>query len=269
MPTPRPGLAQRRIALLVLISLGLHGLGLWAIHIPAPPLSLTERGHTLTLEWLGEASPLAPSSKPPTPEPPRQPRPQPATNHPGPQQPKPAPARQPEPKLTAVATIEKHAPDTPSPNQAERTPQAESRPSQAMEKTTPQVQPTTASPHPSMEERNENNTDIEENMTNGTKATTLADARQALRLRLAHHIEKRYPRLARQRGWEGEVLLGFRIDPQGRIGDIHIARSSGYPLLDRSALKSLARIKRIPLTTPRLSETIEMDLAIDYRLEDI
>ena len=135
--------------------------------------------------------------------------------------------------------------------------------------TTPQVQPTTASTHPSKEEGDENNKENERDVTNGTKATNLADTRQALRLRLAHRIEKRYPRLARQRGWEGEVLLGFRIDPQGRIGDIHIARSSGYPLLDRSALKSLARIKRIPLTTPRLSGTIEMDLAIDYRLEDI
>ena len=51
-----------------------------------------------------------------------------------------------------------------------------------------------------------------------------------------------YPPLARSRGWEGTVLLGLSVESDGRLDKIHVARSSGYTVLDDSAVNSLKRL---------------------------
>ncbi|MBE0597865.1 MAG: energy transducer TonB [Desulfuromonadales bacterium] len=48
-----------------------------------------------------------------------------------------------------------------------------------------------------------------------------------------------YPRLAEQRGWEGEVLLRVRIAASGKVLEAAIQASSGYPILDRAALTAV------------------------------
>ncbi|HQL90167.1 MAG TPA: energy transducer TonB [Syntrophales bacterium] len=48
-----------------------------------------------------------------------------------------------------------------------------------------------------------------------------------------------YPSAARQRGWEGDVLIAAEVRPDGRIGAIRIKRSSGYASLDDSALEAV------------------------------
>lgn len=50
-----------------------------------------------------------------------------------------------------------------------------------------------------------------------------------------------YPMLARRRGWEGWVLVGLRVAPDGSPRDVRVLESSGFPLLDRAALDTLAR----------------------------
>jgi protein TonB len=53
--------------------------------------------------------------------------------------------------------------------------------------------------------------------------------------RFVYAPKPRYPRLARQRGWEGTVVLNVELLADGTVGDVTIAESSGYPLLDRLA----------------------------------
>jgi protein TonB len=48
-----------------------------------------------------------------------------------------------------------------------------------------------------------------------------------------------YPRRARQLGFEGTVVLNVRINQKGGVEDVKIAVSSGYSLLDQSALRSV------------------------------
>jgi protein TonB len=48
-----------------------------------------------------------------------------------------------------------------------------------------------------------------------------------------------YPGAARQRGWEGDVLIAAEVRSDGRIGTIRIKRSSGYASLDDSALEAV------------------------------
>ncbi len=48
-----------------------------------------------------------------------------------------------------------------------------------------------------------------------------------------------YPRRARNQGWEGKVILQLHIDPQGRVESANVQQSSGYTLLDASALQTV------------------------------
>jgi len=50
-----------------------------------------------------------------------------------------------------------------------------------------------------------------------------------------------YPRIAKLRGWEGEVLFEVFVLKNGRVGDLKLLTSSGYKSLDDAAKKALAR----------------------------
>ncbi len=83
-----------------------------------------------------------------------------------------------------------------------------------------------------------------------------------LRQSLAAHFV--YPLLARQRNWQGEVLLAFRLERDGRISEVRVAHSSGYSLLDHAALSALDKVGRISEILPR---TLTVELPVIYRLE--
>lgn len=48
-----------------------------------------------------------------------------------------------------------------------------------------------------------------------------------------------YPRLARQRGWEGLVALGVRVSAAGEVLEVWVEQSSGHGVLDRAALNAV------------------------------
>jgi protein TonB len=50
-----------------------------------------------------------------------------------------------------------------------------------------------------------------------------------------------YPRPARQRGWEGSVMLRVQVSAGGRVDDIWVERSSGYQILDQAALVAVKK----------------------------
>lgn len=49
----------------------------------------------------------------------------------------------------------------------------------------------------------------------------------------------RYPRLARQRGWEGLVSLQVRVNALGEVEDVWVEGSSGHGVLDQAALTAV------------------------------
>jgi TonB family protein len=65
---------------------------------------------------------------------------------------------------------------------------------------------------------------------------------------LAAAIEqtKSYPRIARERGIEGEVRLRFRLTPSGSVEKIEIVQSSGYEILDRASIGAVYRAEPLP-----------------------
>lgn len=80
---------------------------------------------------------------------------------------------------------------------------------------------------------------------------------------------KAYPLLAKQRGWEGEVLLAFRVVDDGAIQSVHVARSSGNQLLDQSAVYALQNVERVKPSLWRDGDNADLQLSVIYRLVKI
>ena len=55
-----------------------------------------------------------------------------------------------------------------------------------------------------------------------------------------------YPALARQSGWEGTVALTYDVSPEGQVRNLKVARSSGYQVLDREAIRAISRYRYLP-----------------------
>jgi len=57
---------------------------------------------------------------------------------------------------------------------------------------------------------------------------------------------KNYPRLARERGIEGEVRLRFRLNSAGIVESVEVVKSSGYEILDRASVQAVYRAAPMP-----------------------
>ena len=77
-----------------------------------------------------------------------------------------------------------------------------------------------------------------------------------------------YPFLARRRGWQGTVKLSVLVMENGRVGDIAIAQSSGYPFLDKTALKAVARYRFVPGRQDGRTVATRVLMPVHFRLKD-
>jgi protein TonB len=72
-----------------------------------------------------------------------------------------------------------------------------------------------------------------------------------------------YPKMAIELGQQGKVTLLITADPEGRIVSLEVSKSSGFPLLDRSAMDHVKRHWLLPKGSgSRIFET-----SINYRLQ--
>jgi TonB family protein len=74
-----------------------------------------------------------------------------------------------------------------------------------------------------------------------------------------------YPLIARRRGYQGRVLLEVLVRKNGRAGSIRLARSSGYEVLDRAAIKGVRNWLFHP--AKRGDELVEMWVEIPIRFQ--
>jgi protein TonB len=78
---------------------------------------------------------------------------------------------------------------------------------------------------------------------------------------------KRYPRLARDRGIEGAVLLEFVLASDGKLVDIRVLHSSGFAILDREALQTIRRAAPFPkLPEGTLAGRVALKVPISFAL---
>ena len=74
-----------------------------------------------------------------------------------------------------------------------------------------------------------------------------------------------YPKEALINGWEGVAKVRFTLTQDGRIKEIDLAESSGYPLLDAAAILAIKDASPYPFPTEYLQdEELEIILPINY-----
>lgn len=93
--------------------------------------------------------------------------------------------------------------------------------------------------------------------------------------KIGHALQQRlnadfiYPWLARKRGWEGNVMLSLRVEQNGQLRDIKISQTSGYKVLDNSALDSARKINFLPEAAGLLhGNTITLQIPVQFQLLD-
>ncbi len=78
---------------------------------------------------------------------------------------------------------------------------------------------------------------------------------------------KSYPALARQREFEGRVLISFTLSKNGRVHDLAVKTSSGYETLDDAAIQAVKNAGPFPPIPEKLGrETIAFKLPLSFTL---
>jgi len=97
--------------------------------------------------------------------------------------------------------------------------------------------------------------------------TLIAGYRAALLAEAARY--KRYPPMARDNGWEGEVIVRMAIGADGSIVSLDVTSTSGYRALDRQALDMFRRAgPRVPVPEALRGKSFTLDLRAIYNLKD-
>lgn len=76
-----------------------------------------------------------------------------------------------------------------------------------------------------------------------------------------------YPFRARQRGWEGVVLLDVLVNEQGLPAEIKLKRSSGHRVLDEAALEAVAKWEFKPASLGKLAFSAWIEIPVRFVLE--
>ncbi len=84
--------------------------------------------------------------------------------------------------------------------------------------------------------------------------------------RYAENPSPVYPELARRKGWQGEVRLLVEVSDRGYVKNLSIKRSSGYPVLDRSARQSVRLWRFIPAIEGNTKVASEVVVPVNFQL---
>jgi protein TonB len=76
-----------------------------------------------------------------------------------------------------------------------------------------------------------------------------------------------YPMIARRRKMEGVVLLRVEVLADGGVGEIEVKRSSGYNILDETALRAVKKWRFLPATLNGISVKVWASIPIRFELE--
>jgi len=77
-----------------------------------------------------------------------------------------------------------------------------------------------------------------------------------------------YPAIARSRGHEGVVILSAQVLSDGKVGGLKVAKTSGYALLDRSALSAVKNWKFDPARKSGRPIAMWVEVPIRFSLSD-
>lgn len=80
--------------------------------------------------------------------------------------------------------------------------------------------------------------------------------------------QKKYPKIAQMRQWQGEVVLNVEIDPNGNLVKTDILEKSRYKILDEEAINMVKRAAPFPKPPEELqSRNFTVLVPISFKLE--
>lgn len=77
-----------------------------------------------------------------------------------------------------------------------------------------------------------------------------------------------YPSIARKRGWQGVTTLAVTVDTAGKVTQAKIHESSGYTILDKSALKAIRRWSFAPGKVNGKATVMEVLVPVHFILRE-
>jgi len=77
-----------------------------------------------------------------------------------------------------------------------------------------------------------------------------------------------YPLLSRRQEEQGTVLLRIMVKTDGTAGEIHVKKTSGYPLLDESALHAVQNWRFTPASANNIPIAEWYQIAIPFKLHN-
>ena len=77
-----------------------------------------------------------------------------------------------------------------------------------------------------------------------------------------------YPQFARAKGWEGTVVLRIKINQAGAVDSVRTRKSSGFPILDESAVQSVKTWSFEPAKDGEFPIPVTVDLPIRFDLDE-
>lgn len=112
-----------------------------------------------------------------------------------------------------------------------------------------------------------NKTSVEKQNKEKTKATTFikADSRP-YKLKNPKPL---YPSAARRRGMQGIVLLSIKVNKKGFVESINIEKTSGFRILDQSAVKSVSEWQFVPAKKENQFVSSVVELPVRFYLNDV
>jgi protein TonB len=78
----------------------------------------------------------------------------------------------------------------------------------------------------------------------------------------------KYPAIARNRGWEGKVLLKVRVSAEGHSDEVTLHRSSGHEALDESAIATVKKWRFIPAKQGETEVASSVIVPINFTLNN-
>ena len=80
--------------------------------------------------------------------------------------------------------------------------------------------------------------------------------------------QKRYPRIAQMRGWQGEIIIDLKIDGQGNLIKAKIKKGSGFKILDTEGMNMVKRASPFPKPPKELeSKIFNVIVPISFKLQ--
>ena len=80
--------------------------------------------------------------------------------------------------------------------------------------------------------------------------------------------QKKYPRIAQMRGWQGEIIIDLEIDGKGNLINSKIKQKSGFKILDKEGMAMIKRASPFPKPPKELeSKIFNVIVPISFKLQ--